>query len=564
MPTSISVSPRPLTPCSSGEEGSTIQKARTPSKSTSITSVETLNTNVIDKIDTIKNRNARPDTGSNTNTNTNNKNTLKNKLDNMPTELPPCTTVGADEWIIKGKVYKFDSEWIRKHPGGSTILNLNRGRDCSELFETYHFLSTKSDFIDKKLKTYYVRDATSDEIISPFDWQNGEFLKMRAALKNRLFKFIESKGIKNGKLKASPKYLSLYSIMFVIMSFCFYYTYTAEFNITKSLLACFLMGFCGYALCLDVCHSGTHYSLFESSILNEIASYIIGSYHCVSWTWFHQHVINHHSYTNIEYLDTDLYWFHDLFFANDDQLNLIKRDKLYKEHPYNENLSYEKPDSQKNIVLGLKLFLSAILSNLSPNVTALPAQPYPQWLKKLLRLDFWSNNGNDTSYILKIRLVTFTQFIVLFIIIPGLFIMKHGFMIGFLLWVVPRLVAGAFFSFFSQVTHINELECFDGDADTFSPNFIVHQVTNAVDYACEDTITSFFAVNLNNQGFHHLLPGIHPCWYVELAPLFSKFCKDFGIKQNVENTLFEAQYKRWLHLKNINCIGAPSTHSKEL
>jgi cytochrome b involved in lipid metabolism len=48
----------------------------------------------------------------------------------------------SDAWIaISGKVYEI-TEWMNNHPGGSEPLLLFAGRDSTEIFESYHKLST--------------------------------------------------------------------------------------------------------------------------------------------------------------------------------------------------------------------------------------------------------------------------------------------------------------------------------------------------------------------------------------------------------------------------------------
>ena len=48
----------------------------------------------------------------------------------------------ADCWlIIRRKVYDV-TPWIRRHPGGELLL-VKAGRDCTQLFDSYHPLSAR-------------------------------------------------------------------------------------------------------------------------------------------------------------------------------------------------------------------------------------------------------------------------------------------------------------------------------------------------------------------------------------------------------------------------------------
>ena len=86
-------------------------------------------------------------------------------------------------WYIRGKRYDFRS-FVHKHPAGPTMILMGQGRDCTELFESYHAMT---DLPLKMLKAYEVPDdgiETSknfDE--SSFYWESTPFFD---ALKARV------------------------------------------------------------------------------------------------------------------------------------------------------------------------------------------------------------------------------------------------------------------------------------------------------------------------------------------------------------------------------------------
>jgi len=77
-------------------------------------------------------------------------------------------------WVINKKVYDLSS-FYKHHPGGGYILKRCKGRDCTDLFYSYHICSKLSqNTFDSLLSKYYVREAISEEIESPFNWENAE------------------------------------------------------------------------------------------------------------------------------------------------------------------------------------------------------------------------------------------------------------------------------------------------------------------------------------------------------------------------------------------------------
>ena len=63
----------------------------------------------------------------------------------------------VDAWYIHGKPHDL-RPWLDRHPGGKYILEVTRGTDCTELFESYHAPSFKASFIRDQLAKYAAAD----------------------------------------------------------------------------------------------------------------------------------------------------------------------------------------------------------------------------------------------------------------------------------------------------------------------------------------------------------------------------------------------------------------------
>eukprot|EP01084_Bolivina_argentea_P175004 303097_1 len=99
--------------------------------------------------------------------------------------MNPIKTLNENEWIINGKVYDLTT-WINYHPGGKTILNANRQRDCTELFETYHLMSSNETYINRQLSKYFIRNAQTNEITNLYDWNDPLYIEMKKELKTKI------------------------------------------------------------------------------------------------------------------------------------------------------------------------------------------------------------------------------------------------------------------------------------------------------------------------------------------------------------------------------------------
>lgn len=99
-----------------------------------------------------------------------------------------------DLWHIRGKRYDFRS-FVNKHPAGPVMILMGQGRDCTELFESYHAMT---DLPSKMLKAYEVDTDEKHTDSSDFYWDSTPFYD---ALKERVRAHFAATGRSH---KASP------------------------------------------------------------------------------------------------------------------------------------------------------------------------------------------------------------------------------------------------------------------------------------------------------------------------------------------------------------------------
>jgi linoleoyl-CoA desaturase len=73
-----------------------------------------------------------------------------------------------------------------------------------------------------------------------------------------------------------------------------------------SVLLCGLLGLNLAAIGFNVMHEGGHQSFSRHKWLNEVSSYALNGLGASSYYWKVKHNINHHTYTNIDGLDSDI------------------------------------------------------------------------------------------------------------------------------------------------------------------------------------------------------------------------------------------------------------------
>ncbi|PZC85570.1 hypothetical protein B5X24_HaOG216678 [Helicoverpa armigera] len=85
-------------------------------------------------------------------------------------------------WRVRDGLFDFN-DFLDKHPGGSEWLELSKGTDITEAFETHHL----NPVVEKMLEKYYVRDAKTPRN-SPFTFEEDGFYR---TLKRAVRKEIE-------------------------------------------------------------------------------------------------------------------------------------------------------------------------------------------------------------------------------------------------------------------------------------------------------------------------------------------------------------------------------------
>eukprot|EP01084_Bolivina_argentea_P256335 431539_1 len=426
-----------------------------------------------------------------------------------------------NEWIINGKVYDLTS-WIPYHPGGSNMLLMNKGRDCTELFMTYHILSDRN--IHKMLDKYYIRDAQKHEIDTPYNWNNTQFTNMFNDFQTNLQIYFKQNNFSHGA-KATNFRLIFLTILTLLLFYISYFYWLSGYWISN-----IIIGFLLWLISSNIMHCGTHYAMFNSSFYNELISDIVGFYHCFTDLWIWQHVLTHHAYTNIKNKDIDLYWWYS----------------HHRLHPNDIISSNDKTRYTKwRDMMWFLISMTSIGAMIRAIEIKLTQKGVPEnFNKKILErlLIFYSN---------KRYIVFVIQFICIFILLPFSLIYQFGIIKGLLFAILPRFMHGILYYIFSQVSHGSEKAFRNINVE--SDNFIIHQILSSVDYCTDSILWNYLSIGLNNQCMHHLAPGVHPMHYIGLEQnVLIPFCKKYDIKRMKYNSFWETLSQHYAHLKKLN------------
>lgn len=420
----------------------------------------------------------------------------------------------ADVWIIHGRRYDL-RPYLDRHPGGIPALEMGRGRDCTELFESYHSMS---DMPARMLAQFEIPDAPVAEGPEFFDWDQTPFYD---ALKQRARAYFRAIGGGMRAHKAPPVAIALHALWLLL---------------TGASLAAWALGH-WYALVTlplfywigpsNLLHSGAHNSLSVHPRWNRFWSYV-GSAFISIFMWERQHNIAHHAHTNLEGKDPDLNHFQQPYAPTPG----------FRVHP-------RQPWLRKYRHWALSSAGQAWMTSWGPSFINEPEYLIDGYFARVVPLRFHS----------RLRLVRH--------VLGRLLILAVC--IGYPIWAFDGFKAAAFaflplgfhgllYFSFSQVSHVNA-ECFVGEDVESGKRRIEwaeHQVRTAKDYEQHSRFWGIFSIGLNLQVVHHLFPQVDPWHYPALSRIVAETCAEFDIPYKPNRRWIDSFRQMRDYLRSIN------------
>jgi fatty acid desaturase/cytochrome b involved in lipid metabolism len=439
------------------------------------------------------------------------------------TPKPEC-----DLWTIHGNQYDL-TDFVHSHPGGVAAIELAKGvdgHDATQLFESYHPFTQRHRLV---LAKYLYKAATEgawekescfDEVNTPF-WDD---------IRKVVRAYFSPKGNETDRQvqrnsKATNTAWVRHAIGMCMVSFAFAkWCYGSPAAIVYFPVLYWIV-------CSDLMHNGSHFAMSSNQWVNTICTYI-GAFHVQYHLWAVQHVIGHHTHTNLDGRDPDLAHFTH---ADEDEKN-VPGYRTARSHPYLPKYRL--------------LWKFAVLFQCFATTIAIAFLNVPMYLSKRKLM----TTAIPERFVKHIKL---DRALVLLGCI--IFCYFHGVARGVFTIFVSWCVHGALFNFFSQVSHINEssmvaTEEYRARKKLEKNEWAVHQMLTACDYSCNSTFWAIMSINLNQQIMHHMFPSVHPCHYPALRDVIIPVAKSHGIdyEKRSSNTFRQAasEYVKWLYEMN--------------
>ncbi len=288
-----------------------------------------------------------------------------------------------------------------------------------------------------------------------------------------------------------------------------------------SLSMCFALGLNLAVIGFNVMHEGGHQSFSRHVWMNKASAYFLNVLGGISYFWKIKHNINHHTYTNIEGIDSDI--------------DVKPFMRLHKDQPRHYYHRFQH-------IYWVPLY----------GISYLVWIFYEDFQKYFSGR--FSANSDQKSLATKEHFIfwfTKTTYVAVYMVIPIL-------MVGWLPWLIGfgiiTFVCGLAISIVFQLAHVVEGTQFysaQSQTEEHGQEWAVHQIGSTANFATSSKLLYWLLGGLNFQIEHHLFPRISHVHYPAISRLVKEACEESNIVYNEYGSMFKAVVSHLFHLRKL-------------
>ncbi|MCG8574604.1 MAG: acyl-CoA desaturase [Flavobacteriales bacterium] len=271
---------------------------------------------------------------------------------------------------------------------------------------------------------------------------------------------------------------------------------------------------------MGVMHDASHGAFSANKKLNKYLSLSLNFVGANAKIWHIQHVVLHHTYTNILDADDDI----NVPFL----LRLSPQSKRYKIHRFQHIYAW--------IVYGLTTLSWITIKDFSSFVRYKKMGLIKEKTSiEIIKVISWKIIYYSFSLVLPI----------LFLPIAPIWII--------LAFLTMHFFVGLFVATIFQLAHVvpsSEFPVSD-EHGKIDNHWLIHQLNTTANFSPDSRIMSWFIGGLNYQIEHHLFPRISHVHYRDLSKIVQQTAKEFNIEYVVQTNLIQAIKGHAIQLRNL-------------
>jgi linoleoyl-CoA desaturase len=288
-----------------------------------------------------------------------------------------------------------------------------------------------------------------------------------------------------------------------------------------SLMLCFLLGLNLGVIGFNVMHEGGHQSFSKYQWINQASAYSLNMLGGISYFWKIKHNVNHHTFTNIDGMDSDIdakpfmrmheqqprYWFH-------------RFQHIYWFFLY--GISYVA-----------WVFYEDFEKYFSGRHSATSKPRKLHWKEHVI---FW---------------FTKVTYVLVYVVVPVIMVGWLYALVGFF---IITFVTGLSISIVFQLAHVvqdTQFHSAHGQDDSQKQEWAIHQLQSTANFATGSKSLHWLLGGLNFQIEHHLFPRISHVHYPQVSRLVKEACREYNVAYIEYTSMFRAIGSHLMHLKRL-------------
>jgi linoleoyl-CoA desaturase len=288
-----------------------------------------------------------------------------------------------------------------------------------------------------------------------------------------------------------------------------------------AIVLCVLLGMNLAVIGFNVMHEGGHQSFSRHSWVNKISGYSLNILGGNIYYWKIKHNINHHTFTNIEGMDSDI-----------DVKPFMRLHEGQPRHFYHrfQHIYWV-------FLYGISYIVWIFYDDFQKYFTGKISVNDPK--KKLASKEhfiFW---------------FTKLMYIGVYMVVPIIVVGWLNWLVGFL---IITFVCGLSISIVFQLAHVVEVTQFHSaheQNDKSKVEWAVHQLATTANFATSSKSLYWLLGGLNFQIEHHLFPRVSHIHYPQISKLVKQACHEYSIVYHENATMFKAIVSHLMHLKRL-------------
>ena len=283
---------------------------------------------------------------------------------------------------------------------------------------------------------------------------------------------------------------------------------------------CVLLGVNLAVIGFNVMHEGGHQTFSRHAWANQVSAYSLNMLGGISYYWKIKHNVNHHTYTNIEGMDSDI--------------DVKPFMRLHHDQPWRW---FHRFQHVYWIFLYALSYLAWIFYEDFQKYFSKRISPADEKAKMPLKehVIFW---------------MTKLMYVFFYMVVPIWLIGFAPWIIGFL---IITFVCGLTTSIVFQLAHVvegTEFHSVQSNQD-MKHEWAIHQMVSTSNFGTKSRILHWLLGGLNFQVEHHLFPRISHIHYPIINRYVKEVCREYKISYNEYTSMLKAVFSHVAHLRKL-------------